>query len=82
MRIVSFKYLQEVMKLVRDTGTELSNKRLRRFAYLDIFQNNYTLYKLYNYYKKTVNSDAANNQLMVLLIVISIIVTLVVSFII
>lgn len=80
MRIVSFLYLQEVKELVKCKGIELSNKRLRRFAYLDIFQNNYTLYKLYNFYKKTVNSDAANNQLIVLLIVIAIIITLIVLF--
>ena len=69
MRIVNFDYLREAYGLLNDSGTKLSNKRLRRLAYLDVHQNNYTSYKLYNDYKKIVNSDAANNQLMVLVIV-------------
>lgn len=73
MRIVNFDYLREAYGLLNDSGTKLSNKRLRRLAYLDVHQNNYTSYKLYNDYKKIVNSDAANNQLMVLVIVIGLI---------
>jgi len=42
-------------------------------AYLDVHQNNYTSYELYNEYKKIVNSEAANNQLMVLVIVLGLI---------
>ena len=64
MRIVSFDYLKEAYGLL---------KRLRRMAYLDVHQNNYTAYELYNSYKKVVNSEAANNQLMVLVIVIGLI---------
>ena len=73
MRIVSFDYLKEAYGLLKANGTKVSNKRLRRMAYLDVHQNNYTSYELYNSYKKIVNSEAANNQLMVLVIVIGLI---------
>ena len=73
MRIVSFDYLREAYGLMNAKGIKLSNKRLRRMAYLDVHQNNYTTYELYNSYKKIVNSEAANNQLMVLVIVIGLI---------
>ena len=73
MRNVSFEYLNEVHKLIDASGSKLSNKRLRRMAYVDVHQNNYTAYELYNGYKKIVNSDAANNQLMVLVIVVGLI---------
>ena len=73
MRIVSYDYLREAYGLLDSNGTKLSNKRLRRMAYLDVHQNNYTTYELYNSYKKIVNSEAANNQLMVLIIVIGLI---------
>ena len=73
MRIVSFDYLKEAYGLLNANGTKVSNKRLRRMAYLDVHQNNYTMYELYNSYKKIVNSEAANNQLMVLVIVIGLI---------
>ena len=73
MRIVSFDYLKEAYGLLKANGTKVSNKRLRRMAYLDVHQNNYTAYGLYNNYKKIVNSEAANNQLMVLVIVIGLI---------
>ena len=73
MRIVSFDYLKEAYGLLNANGTKVSNKRLRRMAYLDVHQNNYTTYELYNSYKKIVNSEAANNQLMVLVIVIGLI---------
>ena len=45
--------------------------RLRRLAYLDVYQSHYQSYELYNNYKKIVNSDAANNQLIVLLIAVA-----------
>tara|TARA_B100001093_G_scaffold509440_1_gene573433 strand:- start:1074 stop:1322 length:249 start_codon:yes stop_codon:yes gene_type:complete len=73
MRIVSFDYLKEAYGLLNSSGTKVSSKRLRRMAYLDVHQNNYTSYELYNRYKKIVNSEAANNQLMVLVIVIGLI---------
>ena len=70
MRIVNYNYLKEAYGLLDKEGTKLSNKRIRRLAYLDVHQNNYTSYKLYGHFKKVVNREAANNQLMVLLIVI------------
>jgi len=73
MRVVNFNYLREAYGLLDAGGTRLSNKRLRRMAYLDVHQNNYTSFELYNKYKKIVNSEAANNQLMVLIIVIGLI---------
>jgi hypothetical protein len=73
MRIVSFDYLREAYELLCASGINPSNKRLRRMAYLDVHQNNYTTYELYNSYKRIVNSEAANNQLMVLVIVIGLI---------
>tara|TARA_Y100000389_G_scaffold31120_1_gene26331 strand:+ start:2470 stop:2718 length:249 start_codon:yes stop_codon:yes gene_type:complete len=71
MRIVSYNYIKEAYGLLDASGTKLSNKRLRRMAYLDVHQSNYTSFKLYNDYKKVVNSEAANNQIMVLVIVVS-----------
>lgn len=73
MRVVSIHYLREANKLLKEKKHVLSNKRLRRLAYLDVYQNHYQLYGLYNNYKRIVNSDAANNQLMVLLIVVGLI---------
>ena len=73
MRIVSFDYLREAYGLMNAKGIKLSNKRLRRMAYLDVHQTNYTSYELYNVYKKIVNSEAVNNQLMVLVIVVGLI---------
>ena len=73
MRNVSFDYLREAYGLLNANGIKPSNKRLRRMAYLDVHQNNYTSYELYNNYKRVVNSEAANNQLMVLIIVVGLI---------
>ena len=73
MRIVSYDYLREAYGLMNAKGIKLSNKRLRRMAYLDVHQTNYTSYELYNGYKKIVNSEAVNNQLMVLVIVVGLI---------
>lgn len=70
LRIVNFKYLKQVCSLLKNSGVMLSNKRLRRCAYLDVHQNNYRSYKLYNSYKKVVNSDAANNQTIAVVIVL------------
>ena len=74
MRIVNFIYLKEVHSLLEEKGLSLSNKRLRRLSYLDVHQNNYTSFELYNNFKKIVNRDAANNQLIVLMIVIGLLV--------
>ena len=74
MRIVNITYLKEVHSLLVEHQLSLSNKRLRRLAYLDVHQNNYTSFELYNAFKKIVNRDAANNQLIVLMIVIGLLV--------
>ena len=73
MRNVSFGYLREAYGLLNANGIRPSKKRLRRMAYLDVHLNNYTSYELYNNYKRVVNSEAANNQLMVLVIVVGLI---------
>ena len=70
MRIVNFNYIQQAYLLLRDNGKYLSNRRLRRLAYLDVHQNNYKLYLLYMDYKKVMNSDAANNQTIAIVIVV------------
>ena len=70
MRIVNFNYIKQAYLLLRNNGKCLSNKRLRRLAYLDVHQYNYKLYLLYLDYKKIMNSDAANNQTIAIVIVI------------
>ena len=70
MRIVNFNYIKQAYGLLRDNGKYLSNRRLRRLAYLDVHQNNYKLYLLYMDYKKVMNSDAANNQTIAIVIVV------------
>ena len=82
MRSVSFNYLNEANGLLKSNGKILSNKRLRRLAYLDVYQSHYQSYELYNNYKKIVNSDAANNQLIVLLIAVCLITAAILFFII
>lgn len=82
MRIVNSTYLKEAFGLLKKSGITVSNKRLRRLAYLDIHQYHYKSYSLYNNYKKIVNSEAANNQIMVLIIVIGLIISTTVFFII
>ena len=74
MRIVNFNYLNQAYLLLKDSGIVLSNKRLRRCAYLDVHQSNYKSYELYNAYKKVVNSDAANNQTIAIIIVLGLII--------
>ena len=74
MRIVNFNYLNQAYLLLKDSGLVLSNKRLRRCAYLDVHQTNYKSYELYNSYKKVVNSDAANNQTIAIVIVLGLII--------
>ena len=74
MRIVNFNYLNQAYLLLKDSGIVLSNKRLRRCAYLDVHQTNYKSYELYNSYKKVVNSDAANNQTIAIVIVVGLII--------
>ena len=74
MRIVNFNYIQQASELLRNNGKYLSNRRLRRLAYLDVHQNNYKLYLLYTDYKKIMNSDAANNQTIAIVIVVGLMV--------
>ena len=74
MRIVNFNYIQQASELLRNNGKYLSNRRLRRLAYLDVHQNNYKLYLLYIDYKKIMNSDAANNQTIAIVIVVGLMV--------
>lgn len=70
MRSVSFKYLQQAGYILSNDGIRLSSKRLRRCAYLDVHQSSYKLYKLYCAYKKVINSDASNNQVMAIVVVL------------
>ena len=70
MRTVNFNYIKQAYGLLRNNGIYLSNRRLRRLAYLDVHQNNYKLYQLYRDYKKIMNSDAANNQTIAIVIVV------------
>ena len=74
MRIVNFNYIQQAYELLRNNDKYLSNRRLRRLAYLDVYQNNYKLYLLYIDYKKIMNSDAANNQTIAIVIVVGLMV--------
>lgn len=74
MRIVNFNYLKQAYLLLKDSGLVLSSKRLRRCAYLDVHQTNYKSYELYNLYKKVVNSEAANNQTIAIIIVLGLII--------
>ena len=73
MRIVNLNYIKQAYLLLKDNGKYLSNKRLRRLAYLDVHQYNYKLYLLYLDYKKDMNSDAANNQTIAIVIVVGLI---------
>ena len=70
MRTVNFNYIKQAYGLLRNNGKFLSNRRLRRLAYLDVHQNNFKLYLLYLDYKKIMNSDAANNQTIAIVIVV------------
>jgi hypothetical protein len=70
MRTVNFNYIKQAYGLLRNNSKFLSNRRLRRLAYLDVHQNNYKLYLLYMDYKKVMNSDAANNQTIAIVIVV------------
>ena len=74
MRIVNFNYIQQAYELLRNNNKYLSNRRLRRLAYLDVHQYNYKLYLLYIDYKKIMNSDAANNQTIAIVIVVGLMV--------
>lgn len=70
MRSVNNQYIQEVHDILNKNRMPLSNKRLRRLAYFDVHFQSYKQFDLYNRYKKIVNSDASNNQMMTLAIVL------------
>ena len=76
MRNVNNTYLNQVRVILNDKKINVSNKRLRRLAYLDVHQLNYKLFSLYNIYKKIITKDAANNQIVVLFIALTILFTL------
>ena len=78
MRSVKFSYLKQACSLLNKNGVALSNKRLRRCAYLDVHQQNYKSYQLYINYKKIVNSDASKNQTIAIVIVVGIVFSLVI----
>ena len=80
MRTVNFNYIRQAYGLLRNNSKFLSNRRLRRLAYLDVHQNNYKLYQLYRDYKKIMNSDAANNQTIAIVIVVGLMVAAAVFF--
>ena len=76
MRNVNNTYLNQARVILNDKKINVSNKRLRRLAYLDVHQLNYKLFSLYNIYKKIITKDAANNQIIVLFIALAILFTL------
>ena len=75
MRIVNFNYIKQASILLRENGRFLSNKRLRRLAYLDVHTNTYKLYLLYMDYKKIMSSEASNNQTIAIVIVVGLMIT-------
>ena len=81
MRIVNFNYIKQASILLRDKGRFLSNKRLRRLAYLDVLTNNYKLYLLYLDYKKIMSNEASNNQTIAIVIVVGLMITVALFFI-
>ena len=70
MRSVNHQYIQEVQVILKANLMSISNRRLRRFAYFDVYFQNYTQLDLYNRYKKFVNSDASYNQMITLAVVL------------
>ena len=76
MRNVNNTYLSQAMIILNNKKINLSHKRLRRLAYIDVHQLNYNLFSLYKSYKKIITSDASYNQIIVLFIALSILFTL------
>lgn len=70
MRTVNYQYLQQAHLILSKNNILLSNKRLRRLAYFDVYLQQYRQFSLYNQYKKAVNSDASNNQMITLAVVL------------
>ena len=55
MRSVNFQYIQQAHTILYKNNMRLSNKRLRRLAYFDVYLQNFTNFDLYNRYKKVVD---------------------------
>ena len=70
MRAVNYQYIKQAHGILKQNGMPLSNKRLRRLAYFDVYFQNYKQLSLYNRYKKIVNSDASHNQMVTLAVVL------------
>ena len=70
MRSVNYQYIQQAYGILKTNLIPLSNRRLRRLAYFDVYFQNYTQLDLYNRYKKIVNSDASHNQMITLAVVL------------
>ena len=70
MRSVNYQYIQQAHGILKANLIPLSNRRLRRLAYFDVYFQNYTQLDLYNRYKKIVNSDASHNQMITLAVVL------------
>ena len=70
MRSVNHQYIQQAHGILKANLMPLSNRRLRRLAYFDVYFQNYTQLDLYNRYKKIVNSDASHNQMITLAVVL------------
>ncbi len=70
MRSVNHQYIQEAYIILTANLMSISNRRLRRLAYFDVYFQNYTQLDLYNRYKKIINSDASKNQMITLAVVL------------
>ena len=70
MRSVNHQYIQQAHGILKANLMPLSNRRLRRLAYFDVYFQNYTQLDLYNRYKKIVNSDASHNQMIAIAVVL------------
>ena len=70
MRSVNYQYIQQAHGILKANQVPISNRRLRRLAYFDVYFQNYTQLNLYNRYKKIVNSDASHNQMITLAVVL------------
>ena len=70
MRSVNYQYIQQAHGILKANLIPLSNRRLRRLAYFDIYFRNYTQLDVYNRYKKIVSSDASHNQMITLAVVL------------
>jgi len=70
MRSVNHQYIQQAHGILKANLMPLSNRRLRRLAYFDVYFQNYTQLDLYNRYKKIMKSDASHNQMITLAVVL------------